>query len=187
MKTSSNKPDAVNPAIASRFAVVVTGAGSLIRSVSQHPSAVFVCERPDNTGDNMAQEIYEVLETLAEMVGAGACGGLIVLLFDHRLAITRGHGFGRDRFRSYADSLIQQFEAHNAASWWEFYKTTFKDFSDHADDAGSHVTCERRRREFTAACIRYPLFTNYLMDMKKSEQEKQKCISFLQDVRRYAQ
>jgi hypothetical protein len=36
MKEAANKPDALNPAIASRFHSDISGAGSLIRNVIRH-------------------------------------------------------------------------------------------------------------------------------------------------------
>ena len=59
----------------------------------------------------MTQDIYESVKPIAIGLLTGTCGGLVVLLFDHKLAIIRERDIRRRRFQDYIAMLMPKINA----------------------------------------------------------------------------
>ena len=136
----------------------------------------------------MAQEICDVLFYFAVMVGAGACGGLIVLLFDHRLTIARDRNTKREQFRSNIELLTRKLEgtlirdlAFDAAGDFRY----IKQFETFISDVRPHIP-NRSIGKFDDAFIAYKTIRfGAIGDLEKNaeaEKTKAKLVSILGEI-----
>jgi superfamily I DNA/RNA helicase len=133
----------------------------------------------------MTQEVYDVLFHIAEIVGAGACGGLIVLLFDHILTISRDGNTKRKRFRSYIELLRRDIESKESSAFVFDYHRTVRGvpkFEAETMEIRSQIR-ERNVIRFDAACADYKTISfGEFGENEKHKQAKAKLISLLDEV-----
>jgi hypothetical protein len=137
----------------------------------------------------MSQEIYDVLFHLAELVGAGTCGGLIVLLFDYTLSVFREQKLKRERFRNYIELLIKKIESVESNAFVHDFKLELRDvsgFDDEILDVRQFIPrCRKSRFDAASAEYKSVRFGVY-GDKQTNENAKEKLLSILKEISKCA-
>jgi hypothetical protein len=132
--------------------------------------------------------LFEVFTTVFQFVGSGVAGGLIVLLFNHNLTISREGNAKRKRFRCYVELLIKKLEgtlirdlAFDASGIFR----DFKQFEMNVLDVRPYIS-DRKIGKFKDTCAAYKTIRfGAIGDPEKNaeaEKAKVKLISILGEI-----